>query len=118
MPLVKEIKMIKYKQIFLGDVRHGIARPLAVVDCFPNELANLKGIRFETARDSVDYMYAAAIELEDGQQFGLRNYYRGPYPGRIEILGDEKSPNSVIDANTVLEVLALPKEKILWRLPN
>jgi hypothetical protein len=104
-----------FQQIHLGDAKKGVAKPLAAIDLPPEGITRLSGVRFELARDDLDYFKGAVLETDSGEQFGLRCYFRGPFPMRTELVGSEYSKDSPADADRFLELLKIPKDAVLWR---
>ena len=104
-----------FRQIHLGDMEMGLAKPLAAIDLPPERITELSGVQFELARDDLDYLKGALLETDSGKQFALRCYIRGPFPMRTELVGSENSKDSRADADRFLELLKIPEEAVLWR---
>lgn len=98
-------------------MEHGLAVVFAVFALSPNQISGLTGIRFDTAKEGdFDYVLAALLVTEDGKQFALRCYHRGPYPNRTELVGSERSQNPLRDLERFIGVLGIPRKHLLWQL--
>ncbi len=105
----------KFSQIHLADMEHGLARVLAVYALSPEQISQLTGIQFDTAREGdFDYVLAALLLTHGGRQFALRCYHRGPFPNRTELVGSERSRSPDEDVKEFLEALGIPRAHLLW----
>lgn len=105
----------KFHQIHLADMEHGLAKVFAVFALSPKEITQLTGIQFDTAREGdFDYVRAALLVTDSGQQFSLRCYFRGPLPNLTELVGSERSKDMQGDLKKFLEALEIPQEHLLW----
>ncbi len=99
-------------------MKHGLSKELAILKLSPAHITQVTGINFEIVRDALDDCRAALLVTEDGQQFALRSYFRGPHPDLTEVIGDEKSNNPPADAQKFLDTLGFRKELVAWVISN
>lgn len=97
-----------FKQLHLGDMEHGMAKTLAVLNMEPKELSQRTGLQFEVTRDDLDYLQAALFQTAKGTQFALVRHQHSPSPG-TDLLANERTK----DLNGALEE-ALAALSISW----
>jgi len=78
-----------FEQLRLGDMEHGMAFPVAVIDMRPEEIAAKFGIEFEVSRDGLDYLKAALIRVSSGHQYALVSHLH-PNSSGTDILINER----------------------------
>lgn len=108
---------LNIKQIHLGDVDGGLAKPIAVFSLEPTELTARTGIKFEVTRDDLDYLQAAIFETPTGGKFALIRHQHAPNSG-TELLVDEKTENLRLALDEAMSVLEMNPSELQWIHPD
>jgi hypothetical protein len=113
-----EEQMHNCKQIHLGDMEYGLARMIAVIGLSPAQISEMSGVVFETACEAgFGYFLGALLIDNKGRQFCLRQYYlcQKKFPDQTELIGSERSMDTVADLGEFLDELGIHEEYVLWR---
>ena len=105
------------KQVHLGEVTRGLAKPIATIRLEPEDISRKFGVKFESTKDDLDELKAALIHSNSGRQFALVRHQHQPNPG-TDILTYEHSPNLTDDLLDVLQLLAIRQRDLIWTHPE
>jgi len=94
-----------------------MAKPIAVLNMEPSEITSKLGIVFETTRDDLDYLKAALVKVESGNQYAFVRHLHAPNTG-TDILMNEKRSDIMAALDEVLHALELTSEDLKWIHPD
>lgn len=103
-------------QIPLNQMERGLALPVATLRLEPAEITNRLGFKFETARDDLDDLEAAAFSGPSGNQFALVRHRHQPNPG-TDILINEKLVDLSAALRDALKALRFEPRELRWMHP-
>lgn len=106
-----------FKQLHLGDMEHGLAKPIAVLALEPGELSLRTGLRFETTRDDLDYLQAALFQTAKGSQFALVRHHHAPNSG-TDLLANERTVDLGLALEEALSALEIASTELTWKHPD
>src|SRR2546426_1861551 len=104
-------------QLSLAEMKYGLVKPIATIQCEPRDLSKKLGISFEVTKDDLDEVEAALIRANSGREFALVRHRHQPHPG-TDILTAEHSPDLARDLQDVLQLLRIGPGDLSWVHPE
>jgi hypothetical protein len=106
-----------FTRLHLGDMEHGLAKPIAVLALEPKEITERTGLKFETTRDDLDYLEGALFSTAKGMQAALVRHHHAPNPGTA-LLVNERTNDLNMALEDALAALGFDVTDLTWMHPD